>query len=122
MELLRGWIETGVIAQSGQIWELVTQDAPPLPSVLEVIRAAAGSINRYPDMAVTELTQALADTLGVPVEHVATDGCGAPLLSTSLTGLARAFAREKVRADDRVIVLPQWNADALPPASTRRGA
>ena len=45
---------------------------PPLPSVLDVVRDAAGSINRYPDMAVTELTQALATTLGVPVEHVAT--------------------------------------------------
>ena len=29
-------------------------------------------MNRYPDMAVTELSQALADTLGVPVEHIAT--------------------------------------------------
>ena len=45
---------------------------PPLPSVLDVVRDAAGSINRYPDMAVTELTQALASTLGVPVEHIAT--------------------------------------------------
>jgi hypothetical protein len=41
-------------------------------TVLDVVRDAAGSINRYPDMAVTELTQALAATLGVPVEHVAT--------------------------------------------------
>ncbi|SDP57560.1 histidinol-phosphate aminotransferase [Pedococcus dokdonensis] len=45
---------------------------PPLPSVLEVVRDAAASINRYPDMAVTELTQALSDSLGVPAEHVAT--------------------------------------------------
>ena len=45
---------------------------PPLPSVLAVVREAAGAINRYPDMAVTELTRALADTLGVPAEHVAT--------------------------------------------------
>jgi histidinol-phosphate aminotransferase len=45
---------------------------PPLPSVLEVVQAAAGAMNRYPDMAVTELTQALATSLGVPVEHVAT--------------------------------------------------
>jgi L-asparaginase II len=30
---------------------------------------------------------------GVPVEVAAVDGCGAPLLSTTLTGLARAFAR-----------------------------
>ncbi|MFC0645331.1 asparaginase [Cellulomonas phragmiteti] len=29
---------------------------------------------------------------GAPVEHVTVDGCGAPLLSTTLTGLARAFA------------------------------
>ncbi len=29
---------------------------------------------------------------GEPVAHVAIDGCGAPLLATSLTGLARAFA------------------------------
>jgi len=42
------------------------------------------------------LQQAIATTFaratGEPVEHVAVDGCGAPLLSTSLTGLARAFA------------------------------
>jgi L-asparaginase II len=31
------------------------------------------------------------DLTGEPVEAVAVDGCGAPLLSTSLTGLARAF-------------------------------
>ncbi len=45
---------------------------PPLPSVLEVIHEAAASINRYPDMAVTALTDALAASLGVPAEHVAT--------------------------------------------------
>jgi L-asparaginase II len=42
------------------------------------------------------LQQAIAGTFaratGEPVAHVAVDGCGAPLLSTSLTGLARAFA------------------------------
>ena len=32
-----------------------------------------------------------AELTGEPVEHVAVDGCGAPLLSCSLTGLARAF-------------------------------
>jgi L-asparaginase II len=32
-----------------------------------------------------------AELTGEPVETVAVDGCGAPLLSTSLTGLARAF-------------------------------
>jgi histidinol-phosphate aminotransferase len=45
---------------------------PPLPSVLKVVQDAAGQMNRYPDMAVTALTEALAQSLGVPVEHVAT--------------------------------------------------
>jgi L-asparaginase II len=43
------------------------------------------------------LQQAIAATFarltGEEVAHLAVDGCGAPLLSTSLTGLARAFSR-----------------------------
>jgi len=43
------------------------------------------------------LQQAIAETFaeltGAPVAHVAVDGCGAPLLGTTLTALARAFAR-----------------------------
>ncbi len=39
----------------------------------------------------TSLTATFAGLTGEPVEVVATDGCGAPLLSTSLVGLARAF-------------------------------
>ena len=42
------------------------------------------------------LQEAIAGTFarstGEAVAHVAVDGCGAPLLSTSLTGLARAFS------------------------------
>lgn len=45
---------------------------PPLPSVLAVVQEAAGQINRYPDMAVGELTATLADALGVPAECLAT--------------------------------------------------
>lgn len=45
---------------------------PPLPSVLEVIRERAAEVNRYPDMAVTALTDALAAFLDVPREQVAT--------------------------------------------------
>ena len=45
---------------------------PPLPSVLQVVRDAAATMNRYPDMAVTGLTRALADHLGVPAECIAT--------------------------------------------------
>ena len=45
---------------------------PPLPSVLKVVQDAAMQMNRYPDMAVTDLTLAIAQRLGVPPEHIAT--------------------------------------------------
>jgi L-asparaginase II len=35
----------------------------------------------------------LEELTGTPVEHVTVDGCGAPLLSTTLLGLAHGFAR-----------------------------
>ncbi|MCH8611601.1 histidinol-phosphate transaminase [Arsenicicoccus dermatophilus] len=54
---------------------------PPLPGVVEVIHEAAGQVNRYPDMAVTELTQALADFLGVPNDHIATGTGSSAVLS-----------------------------------------
>jgi histidinol-phosphate aminotransferase len=44
----------------------------PLPSVLKAIDEAATTINRYPDMAVTALTQRLAEALEVPAECLAT--------------------------------------------------
>ena len=40
-----------------------------------------------------------AELTGEPVTAVATDGCGAPLLSTSLVGLARAFRALAVAED-----------------------
>ena len=43
----------------------------PLPSVLDVVRDAAGSMNRYPDMAATALTAALAARLEVPESRLA---------------------------------------------------
>ncbi len=45
---------------------------PPLPSVLEVVRRAASEMNRYPDMAVTALTAAIAERMGVPAARIAT--------------------------------------------------
>ncbi|GAA2156415.1 histidinol-phosphate aminotransferase [Humibacillus xanthopallidus] len=44
----------------------------PLPSVLAAIGDGATTINRYPDMAVTALTERLAAALDVPVECLAT--------------------------------------------------
>ncbi|HQY98301.1 MAG TPA: histidinol-phosphate transaminase [Phycicoccus sp.] len=45
---------------------------PPLPSVLDIVRDAAVTINRYPDMAVAELTDRLATHVGVNAEQIAT--------------------------------------------------
>jgi len=45
------------------------------------------------------IAEAFADLTGEAVEVVAVDGCGAPLLSTSLTGLARAFRALAVATD-----------------------
>ena len=49
------------------------------------------------------LQQAIASTFarmtGEPVTEVAVDGCGAPLLPASLTGLARAFSRLATATD-----------------------
>lgn len=48
---------------------------PPLPSVAEAVREAAGRVHRYPDMFATELVEALAARHGVdPAAVVA--GCG----------------------------------------------
>jgi histidinol-phosphate aminotransferase len=45
---------------------------PPLPSVLAVVARAAEQMNRYPDMASAELTEALAESLDVSPDHLAT--------------------------------------------------
>jgi L-asparaginase II len=61
------------------------------------------------------IAETFADVTGEAVERVAVDGCGAPLLSTSLTGLARAFRRLAVAADgperrvaDAIRRHPEW--------------
>ena len=40
--------------------------------MLEAVREAAGGMNRYPDMAVTALTAAIAARLGVPAARIST--------------------------------------------------
>lgn len=63
---------------------------PPLPSVVKVIEEAATQVNRYPDMGVTALTDALAAHLAVPREQIAT-GTG------SVGVLARSSSRRATR-------------------------
>jgi histidinol-phosphate aminotransferase len=56
---------------------------PPLPSVVQVVAEAAGSMNRYPDMGVTALTDALSRHLDVPATDIAT-GTGSVGVLTQL--------------------------------------
>src|SRR4051794_7546345 len=51
---------------------------PPLPGVVEAVRAGVAAMNRYPDMGSAALYAALAERLDVPVDHlsVATGSVG----------------------------------------------
>lgn len=62
---------------AGRNFKLSSNESPfgPLPSVVEVIAAAAGDINRYPDNGASELTEAIAARYKVPTSHIAV-GCG----------------------------------------------
>jgi len=55
------------------------------------------------------IAMTFAEFTGEPVNHVAVDGCGAPLLSCSLTGLARAFQALALAEDGD----PRRVADAI---------
>ncbi|KUL40422.1 aminotransferase [Streptomyces sp. NRRL F-4489] len=68
---------------------------PPLPGVLESAVAAAGSFNRYPDMACTGLMAELAERFSVPVEHLAT--------GTGSVGVAQQLIQATAGPGDEVI-------------------
>jgi len=68
---------------------------PPLPGVLEAAVAAAGSFNRYPDMAVSGLVAELAQRFGVPEEHIAT--------GTGSVGVAQSLILSTAGEGDEVI-------------------
>jgi L-asparaginase II len=55
------------------------------------------------------IAETFARLTGEPIDAVAVDGCGAPLLSTSLTGLARAFSALATATDGP----ERWVADAI---------
>jgi histidinol-phosphate aminotransferase len=66
-----------VIGPDGRSHKLSSNESPfgPLPSVQEVIAAAASDVHRYPDNGSAGLTEAISDRFAVPPEHVAV-GCG----------------------------------------------
>jgi histidinol-phosphate aminotransferase len=94
---------------------LCSNESPhgPLPSVLEVIAAAAAGLNRYPDHGSAELTAAIAGRLGVPAAHVAV-GCGSVGLTQQLLQAA---------AEPGAEVLYAWRSfEAYPPLTSLAGA
>ncbi|MET8474059.1 histidinol-phosphate transaminase [Streptomyces sp. NPDC006422] len=68
---------------------------PPLPGVMEQAVAAAGTFNRYPDMACTGLMNELSDRFGVPVSHLAT--------GTGSVGVAQQLLQATSGPGDEVI-------------------
>ncbi|HET6501627.1 MAG TPA: histidinol-phosphate transaminase [Amycolatopsis sp.] len=65
--------------------KLSSNESPggPLPSVAKAIAEATIDVNRYPDIAVGELSRRLAGKLDIPVEQVAV-GCGSVALCQQL--------------------------------------
>ncbi|MFG2207069.1 histidinol-phosphate transaminase [Streptomyces sp. NPDC048638] len=68
---------------------------PPLPGVLESAVAAAGALNRYPDLACTGLMAELAEHLSVPLTHLAT--------GTGSVGVAQQLVQATAGPGDEVI-------------------
>ncbi|MFE6520182.1 histidinol-phosphate transaminase [Streptomyces sp. NPDC057794] len=68
---------------------------PPLPGVMETVTAAAGSFNRYPDMACTALMNELSERFGVPLSHLAT--------GTGSVGVAQQLIQATSGPGDEVI-------------------
>ena len=86
---------------------------PPLPSVLAVIRDGAEAVNRYPDMAVTALTERLASALGVGVENIAT--------GTGSVGVLGQIVQAACDEGDEVVFA--WRSfEAYPIVTTLAGA
>lgn len=82
---------------------------PPLPSVVAAIADAAVDVNRYPDMYATELTEAIAQRLGVATESVVAGTGSVAVLGHVLTAVCEA-------GDD--VVLPWRSFEAYPIAVT----
>ncbi len=70
---------------------------PLLPSVVDAVARAVADGNRYPDPAVTALTEAIAAKHGVDPAHVAV-GCGSVMLVQQLVQIAADAGDEVVYA------------------------
>jgi histidinol-phosphate aminotransferase len=70
---------------------------PPLPGVLAAATAAAGDMNRYPDMGAVDLLEALSERFGVPVSDLAV-GTGSVAVLYHLLQAACAAGDEVIYA------------------------
>lgn len=85
----------------------------PLPEIVEAAQAAVLQINRYPDMAVSALHEALGRRFDVPASHIAT--------GTGSVGLLQQFVQATCDAGDEVVFA--WRAfEAYPIVATINGA
>jgi histidinol-phosphate aminotransferase len=82
---------------------------PPLPGVLEAAFAAAGSFNRYPDMACSALTDELSRRFQVPAGHLAT--------GTGSVGVAQQLVQATSGPGDEVMYA--WRSFEAYPIITR---
>lgn len=85
----------------------------PLRQVVDAAQQAVLQMNRYPDMAVTELHNALASRFDVPASQIAT--------GTGSVGLLQQFVQATCDAGDEVVFA--WRAfEAYPIVATVNGA
>ncbi|MBI1758353.1 MAG: histidinol-phosphate transaminase [Actinobacteria bacterium] len=82
---------------------------PPLPGVLAAATAAAGTMNRYPDMFATELVAGIAKRYEVPEEHV--------VAGTGSVGVLQQIVQ--ATAGDGDEVLYAWRSFEAYPIVTR---
>ncbi|WP_159808409.1 histidinol-phosphate transaminase [Cellulomonas citrea] len=86
---------------------------PPLPTVMAAIADAAVDVNRYPDMYATDLSQAVAQALGVGADSVVP-------ANGSVAALGHVLSAVCETGDE--VVLPWRSFEAYPIAVTLAGA
>ena len=86
---------------------------PPLPAIVEAVRGAVETMNRYPDMGSAALYEALSARLGVPTSHLAA--------STGSVGLLYHLVQAFCESGDEVV--HAWRSfEAYPIATAVCGA
>jgi histidinol-phosphate aminotransferase len=82
LDQIRVYPAASTYAFGGDLVKLASNETPyaPHPDVLDAMRAALGSLNRYPDPASTDLRRRLAERFGLPGERIAVGNGSCDLL------------------------------------------